>query len=121
MNIAEEIQKLQALRDSGAITEEEFTRAKTLILNRAQADQAQPSIARRIPTSPLALQKLSRSSRDRWIGGVCGGLGEHTEVPSWAWRVAFCAGTFFYGVGLILYVLLWVFMPPEENLPVPSP
>ena len=121
MNIADEIQKLQTLRDSGAITEEEFAKAKALVLSGAQANQAQQSTTRRVATSPLALQKLSRSSRDRWIGGVCGGLGEHTEVPSWAWRVAFSASTFFYGVGLILYVLLWVFMPPEENLPVPSP
>src|SRR5438046_392712 len=35
------------------------------------------------------LQNLTRSKTDCWLGGVCGGLGAHTPVPSWVWRVLF--------------------------------
>lgn len=121
MNIADEIQKLQALRDSGAMTEEEFARAKALVLGGAQPTQPQQGTSTNVPTSLLTLQNLSRSRRDRWIGGVCGGLGKHTEVPSWVWRVAFCIGTLFYGVGLGLYILLWVFMPDGTQDPQLKP
>ena len=59
------------------------------------------------------LQQLSRSRKDRWIGGVCGGLVENSPLPSWAWRVFFCLLFFCFGTGLLLYLLLWIFMPKE--------
>ncbi len=60
------------------------------------------------------LRRLSKAKDDRWIGGVCGGLGEHTPVPSWTWRVIFSALFFFFGTGLLIYILLWIFMPKER-------
>jgi len=60
------------------------------------------------------LQRLSKSKDDRWIGGVCGGLGMHTELPSWVWRVLFCLLFFCFGTGLLIYILLWIFMPNEQ-------
>jgi phage shock protein C len=57
------------------------------------------------------LQRLVRSKTDKKIAGVCGGLGEHTDVPSWFWRLVFIASTFAWGTGVIAYILLWVFMP----------
>jgi len=59
------------------------------------------------------LRTLSKAKDDRWIGGVCGGLGKHTPVPSWTWRVIFLLLFFCFGTGLLIYVLLWVFMPKE--------
>jgi phage shock protein C len=60
------------------------------------------------------LQRLSKSRDDRWIGGVCGGFGAHTEIPSWLWRILFCLLFFCFGTGLLIYILLWVFMPNEQ-------
>jgi phage shock protein C len=57
------------------------------------------------------LQMLTKSQRDKWIGGVCGGLGEHSPVPTWFWRFLFAFLFLFYGVGLFLYILLWIFVP----------
>lgn len=57
------------------------------------------------------LQNLTRSEHDRWLGGVCGGLGEHSPVPSWVWRVLTVLLALAWGFGLVLYVLLWIFMP----------
>jgi phage shock protein C len=59
------------------------------------------------------LRRLSKAKDDQWIGGVCGGLGKHTPVPSWTWRVLFSLLFFCFGTGLLIYVLLWVFMPKE--------
>jgi phage shock protein PspC (stress-responsive transcriptional regulator) len=59
------------------------------------------------------LQKLTKSDSDKWIGGVCGGLGEHSPIPSWVWRVLFVL--FFFGPGLFLYILLWIFVPSKST------
>jgi phage shock protein PspC (stress-responsive transcriptional regulator) len=61
------------------------------------------------------LQTLTKSSKDKWIGGVCGGLGEHSPAPSWCWRIIFVLLVILYGTGLMLYVLLWIFLPKEAE------
>lgn len=103
MSLADELERLQALRDRGAISEEEFARAKSQVLDEAP----RPGDARSF------LQHLSRSKGDRYLGGVCGGLGRHTDLPSWAWRVIFCLTTLYFGAGLLIYLLLWLFLPQE--------
>ena len=45
------------------------------------------------------------------IGGVSGGLAEYTGVDALLWRVGFVAVTLAWGVGLIIYPLLWLLMP----------
>jgi phage shock protein C len=57
------------------------------------------------------LQAFTKSEKDRWLGGICGGLGEHTPLPSWAWRLIFVLLLTIYGTGLFLYILLWIFVP----------
>ncbi len=59
------------------------------------------------------LRQLSTSRTDKWIGGVCGGLGTYTPLPSWLWRAIFCGLALFWGFGLFSYILLWIFMPKE--------
>ena len=60
------------------------------------------------------LQNLTKSDSDKWIGGVCGGLGEHSPIPSWVWRVLFVL--FFFGPGLFIYILLWIFVPTKSKI-----
>ena len=123
MSVAEEIERLQALRDRGALTESEFTQAKARALAGATpaAERGQPAApgAAAAPAPPPVsfLHRLTRSTTDRMIGGVCGGLGAHTGLPSWAWRVIFCIAVLYFGVGLLLYLLLWIFIPatPEQK------
>lgn len=62
------------------------------------------------------LQRLTKSRQDKWIGGVCGGLGEHSPVPAWCWRFLFAFLFLFYGIGLVVYVLLWIFIPGSQNI-----
>lgn len=76
---------------------------------------------RKIMKKQNVLQRLARSSQDRKIAGICGGLGEHTGFPSWFWRFVFLASLFLYGTGFFAYVLLWIFMPqasvPQATVP----
>lgn len=63
------------------------------------------------------MNKLYRSKSDRWIAGVCGGLGKFTGVPSIVFRLIFL----FAGVSLFVYLLLWIFIqedPKEANVKV---
>jgi phage shock protein PspC (stress-responsive transcriptional regulator) len=120
MGIIEDIERLQALRERGALSAEEFERAKAQILNQTNPAAGQPaSDAGFGPTThsgPSFLRKLARSRTDRLLGGVCGGLGEHTELPSWAWRLIFVVVTLYFGAGLLFYILLWIFLPQEQLL-----
>jgi phage shock protein PspC (stress-responsive transcriptional regulator) len=49
------------------------------------------------------------------LGGVCGGLAEHTGIDSLVWRVGFVALTLAGGAGVVVYLLLWVLMPPGRR------
>ncbi|HUD47760.1 MAG TPA: PspC domain-containing protein [Candidatus Baltobacteraceae bacterium] len=60
------------------------------------------------------LKTATKSSRDKWIGGVCGGLGAATPLPSWIWRAAFVFCLLAFGAGLLLYLVLWICMPAEK-------
>lgn len=59
----------------------------------------------------------ARSAHDRMLAGVCGGLAAQFGVPTALVRLAFVLMTLFFGgVGLVIYVVLWVVMPVEEGL-----
>ena len=66
------------------------------------------------PGSGLTLNRLRRTRNDRWIAGVCGGLGRLTGVESWIWRMVFVFGLLFGGFTLFAYIVLWIFVPPED-------
>jgi phage shock protein C len=53
-----------------------------------------------------------RRGTDRVIGGVASGLAEYFQVDPLFVRVAFVALAFAGGAGLVLYLVLWVLMPP---------
>ncbi len=58
------------------------------------------------------LNEIKRSRTDKILGGVCGGLGKNTEVPTWVYRVLLAISVL-YGFGVVLYILLWIFIPLE--------
>ena len=55
--------------------------------------------------------RLCRSSSDRKIAGVCGGLGEFLETDPVLFRVLFIVLAFVGGLGILLYIALWLAMP----------
>ncbi len=61
------------------------------------------------------LREMRKSASDKKIAGICGGLGEYTPLPSWMWRVLFLTAFFVGGIGLIAYIILWIFMPSAKT------
>ena len=57
------------------------------------------------------LKTLHRSETDCKIAGVCGGLAEGSPIPSWTWRMLFLVLAFYYGTGVLPYVILWMCLP----------
>jgi phage shock protein PspC (stress-responsive transcriptional regulator) len=56
-------------------------------------------------------KQLTKSTEDKIIFGVCGGLGEYFEVDSILFRIAFIILTFAGGGGILIYLLLALLMP----------
>jgi phage shock protein PspC (stress-responsive transcriptional regulator) len=61
------------------------------------------------------LARIRRSRSDRKVAGVAGGLGRHLDIDPVILRVAFVVLTFFGGVGLLLYVALWLLVPEDGS------
>ncbi len=57
--------------------------------------------------------RITRSSTDRMLGGVCGGLAQYLGVDSTLVRLGFVLLTL-AGVSPILYLILWVVMPSDQ-------
>ena len=112
MSLADDLNQLEQLRERGSLSADEFARAKVKLLGAGPV--AEPAIQ--------ALNGFRRSSSDRWLGGLCGGLARSTGMQSWLWRLLFALLFFAGGIGLICYVLLWIFVPLEDPpyaLPAP--
>jgi phage shock protein C len=59
--------------------------------------------------------QLTRSSNDRIIGGVCGGLARYFNIDSAIVRLIFVLAVL-SGISPLVYLVLWIVMP-EEKLP----
>lgn len=56
-------------------------------------------------------KRLYRSTKDRMIAGVCGGLAEYFEIDPVIIRVLFVVITLGAGVGILGYIILWIVVP----------
>ena len=115
MALPDELERLNALHERGALTDEEFALAKKRLLEGTPQATKSTSTTGSQPSS--ALSRLHRSLTGRWFGGVCGGLGELTGIPAWSWRILFVLTAFLHGLGLLMYILLWIFVPVEAAAP----
>src|SRR5438874_5345160 len=61
-------------------------------------------------------RRLYRSTDDRILAGVCGGLAEHLNLDARAVRVAFAILALVGGSGLILYAAFWAIVPQGQGL-----
>lgn len=58
----------------------------------------------------MARGRLTRSTRNHMIAGVCGGLAEYYGISSTRIRWAFVVFGLF-GAGEIVYIVLWIVVP----------
>ena len=63
-------------------------------------------------------KKLYRSENEKFIGGVCGGLGNYFSIDPLAFRLLFVlVALFSKGIGVIVYAVFWIALQPKV-LPV---
>ena len=65
------------------------------------------------------LGRLRRSTHDRKVAGVAGGLARHLDIDPIILRVAFVVLAFFGGAGLILYGACWLLVPEDGSHQAP--
>lgn len=58
-------------------------------------------------------ERLYRSREKKVIGGVAGGLGEYLNIDPVILRVLFVIFAIINGLGILLYILLWIVVPEE--------
>jgi phage shock protein PspC (stress-responsive transcriptional regulator) len=56
-------------------------------------------------------RRLVRSSTDKKIGGVCGGLADYFDLDPTIIRVVWLLAFLCAGAGLLAYVILWIALP----------
>lgn len=61
------------------------------------------------------VKRLTRSSSEKLIGGVAGGLGRYFGVDPILFRIAFVVLTFAGGVGVLAYIGLLAFVPADDD------
>jgi phage shock protein C len=110
MSIASEIERLNALRERGALSDDEFAQAKArLLAGLGTGFGGEPASA----PAGAAINRLRRSRSDRWLGGVCGGIARSLGAEAWILRLLLVVLALFGGTGLLVYILLWIFIPLE--------
>ena len=56
-------------------------------------------------------KRLYRSSQDKQLGGVCGGLAEYLEIDSSLVRIGGILLLFVAGTGFLAYLVAWLVIP----------
>ncbi|MBQ6238354.1 MAG: PspC domain-containing protein [Bacteroidales bacterium] len=60
-------------------------------------------------------KKLTRSTSDRRIAGVCGGLAQYLNIDPTVVRIIFLVALICGTVGFWIYLIVWI-CAPEDNL-----
>ena len=61
--------------------------------------------------------RLYRSTTSRVFGGIAGGIAEYFDVDPIIIRMLFVVIAFAGGGGVLIYVILWIAIPPRPILP----
>ena len=56
-------------------------------------------------------KRFRRNQMNKVIGGVCSGLADYFSIDVVLVRAVFAASFLFAGVGLGLYLIVWLFIP----------
>jgi phage shock protein C len=64
----------------------------------------------------FSMKRLYRSKKDRMLGGVCAGLGEHFDIDPTVIRLVWAVITVIsIGTGVLVYILAWILIPEEDT------
>ncbi len=60
-------------------------------------------------------KRLYKSTKDRMIAGVCGGLAEYFDIDPVIVRIVFVVFALAGGPGLLAYIILWIIVPKDPG------
>ncbi|MBN1162628.1 PspC domain-containing protein [Patescibacteria group bacterium] len=60
-------------------------------------------------------KRLVKSKKDRVFAGVCSGLAHYLDIDPLVVRIVFVLLAIFGGSGLVIYIILWLFVPGENQ------
>lgn len=66
-------------------------------------------------TKSTTHRSFHRSTKNKVIAGVCGGLAEYFNIDPLIVRALFIGLACIDGSGIVLYVLLWIFTPTTSK------
>ena len=66
------------------------------------------------------VKKLHRSTKDKMLAGVCGGIAEYFQLDPTIIRVLFVLFSVFAGGGILAYIILWLVIPKEPDTTKPA-
>ena len=61
----------------------------------------------------MSESRLTRSETDKIVAGVCGGIASYLDIDTVFIRLAFVLLFFASGIGLAIYLIMWIVMPRE--------
>lgn len=66
---------------------------------------------------PLSSRKLTRSTSNKMISGVCGGLANYLGIDATLVRILIAVGTFFSAIfpGIVLYIIMTFVIPRDDS------
>jgi phage shock protein PspC (stress-responsive transcriptional regulator) len=62
-------------------------------------------------TTTTRPKRLYRDPDNRFLGGVCGGIGMYFKIDPIIVRVVFLLVFLGFGIGLLIYIILWIVVP----------
>lgn len=65
--------------------------------------------------TPSPDRRLTRSREDRLLGGVAGGVAAFLGIDPTLVRIGFVLLALFGGSGFVLYLAMWLLVPPAED------
>ncbi len=66
-------------------------------------------------------KRMVRQLSDRWLAGVASGVAAYFKVDPMLVRLGFIVLSLFNGIGVLLYLVLWLLLPNEDAIVIDMP
>jgi len=66
-------------------------------------------------SSSSRYRRIYRDPDNRVLGGVCSGMGAYWQIDPLVIRILFLVAFFGFGIGLIIYLILWIVIPEAKT------
>lgn len=61
-------------------------------------------------------KRLTKSSNNRMIAGVCAGVANYFDIDPTVVRIAWAFLVVLFGSGILLYLICWLLMPSDYGV-----